>query len=535
MKLIFLFLLVGVIKVKGSNLNSRNVSNNESANDHSRIYLAYIPGGNIVVQRVGSATNPTFGTSYVNLPPGYPRYGPGTPVAYNMPPRNSPYPSVASVTLGTVSSPFPNYSLSTQPGPIIRSSSQSVPRPPIMTLPISSPAQQARGYNHDELNKYVSQEVNSYHFKVPIRHDLMRMLIEWIAKNDYASYKANENNFKSVFGAYEMIKKGKERICYLPHYIIYFGATNFIELIRTEPKSGFEKMKLEKAFQNLINTKPLNTVVTIFKACLWLREEDQKKIATLFKSKYPNLHHFDYLYFEFPIIFTMQTDDSLKILNASTIEEKLAHLKAFLVYHQNSFYFGDLKNFAYKRLLVIPTAYPELFQSLPDWTKLTLGKIAVINDDLDALLAMIKLDLNILLMNLNDSNTIFEFVVECNKQKIVPLMISLVPELAIAPKRDGKDSIYKSLIVEDNLEMIKCFEQNGFSSEAKVIEGKNAIQLAFELGVPKLIAHFIESFGRDKVMEYLMEVYESEEKIIGYATNKFDALLIEFLRAKLII
>ena len=83
-----------------------------------------------------------------------------------------------------------------------------------------------------------------------------------------------------------------------------------MDLIRTEPKFGFDKLKLEKAFQHLINTKPLNTVATIFKACLWLREEDQKKIAMLFKAKYPNLHHFDYLYFEFPMIFTLQTDDS---------------------------------------------------------------------------------------------------------------------------------------------------------------------------------------------------------------------------------
>ena len=50
----------------------------------------------------------------------------------------------------------------------------------------------------------------------------MRMLIVWIAKNDYASYKANENGFKSAFGvsSYEMIKRERERLflaslCYL--------------------------------------------------------------------------------------------------------------------------------------------------------------------------------------------------------------------------------------------------------------------------------------------------------------------------------
>ena len=123
---------------------------------------------------------------------------------------------------------------------------------------------------------------------------------------------------------------------------------------------------------------------------------------------------------------------------------------------------------------------------------MTLGKIAVINDDLDALMEMIQLDGNILLMNLNDTQTIFEFVIERNKQKFIPLMISLVPELAVAPKPDGKDSIYKSLIVEDNLEMIKCFEKMDFSSESKVLEGQNAIQMAFEIGSPKLVAHFIE-------------------------------------------
>ena len=81
--------------------------------------------------------------------------------------------------------------------------------------------------------------------------------------------------------------------------------------------------------------------------------------------------------------------------------------------------------------------------------------------------------------------------------------------------------------------MIKCFEQNGFSSEAKVQEGKNAIQMAFEFRVPRLIAHFVDSIGHDKVLGYLKEIYGSEEKIVDYATNKFNAMLVEILRSKL--
>ena len=46
--------------------------------------------------------------------------------------------------------------------------------------------------------------------------------------------------------------------------------------------------------------------------------------------------------------------------------------------------------------------------------------------------------------------------------------------------------------------MIKCFEEAKFSSEDKVLNGKNAIQVAFELGVSKLVRHFAQTLERDK-------------------------------------
>ena len=83
--------------------------------------------------------------------------------------------------------------------------------------------------------------------------------------------------------------------------------------------------------------------------------------------------------------------------------------------------------------------------------------------------------------------------------------------------------------------MIECFEEAGFSSEAKVLNGKNAIQVAFELGVSKLVRHFAQSIERNKFLGYLMKIYGSEAKIIDHAKTWDKSELVAIIREKLMI
>ena len=541
-------------KIQGSNLNFDNAFDEEKMDERPNIYQTSETVRGIGVSFGGSSSQNTTSSvpmgfpintntvesEYVNLP----RKESSAPVSfsYNIPqPLSSPYPPVSNMAQEAMTSSFhhlrgqPGRSILLPPQIVVPSGTSRFPAQ-ISSAPLPAPASNTYPVLRliplnlppnisAAIRDYLLSESNYYRFKKPFRYELLRKMIACIAQNDYASYKANEHEFRSEFGfSYDGLRRGKQRISFLHHYIIYFGATNFIEIIRRDPKSSFKDLELFKAFHNLINTKPIETFVTIIRNCGWIQKEDQKKIDSLYSIPIPINDKLDFL----------QSSNSID-------EEKIAIFKSLLVRFQDACT-NRLAHFSLKKLLLIPKAYPDIFKSFPDASKLIFGKVAVLNDDVDALIRLVQLDESILLMNFKNSYwTLFDLALENKKMKVIPLMISLVHELAVAPKPDGKYSIYKSLIVEDNVEMIKCFEQNGFSSEAKVhegnnvLEGKNAIQLAFELGVPKLIAHFVESLGRDKVMGYLMEIYGSEEKIIDYATNKFDAMLVEILRAKLMI
>ena len=167
--------------------------------------------------------------------------------------------------------------------------------------------------------------------------------------------------------------------------MIYFGATNFVDTIRNRPRFEFDEMNLGKAFKSLIDNKPIETFLTIFRECGWMKEKDKKKVSELVKAKYPNLHPLDYMAIELPKVGLTTIVDILKILRAPTELEKLVELKDFLIRYHSNLYFDVQIDLALKVLLKIPLMYPEFFQSLPFASKMLLGKIAVVNDDLEAL------------------------------------------------------------------------------------------------------------------------------------------------------
>ena len=81
------------------------------------------------------------------------------------------------------------------------------------------------------LESYLNSEVLTYNYKINIylRNDALKKMIRCIAYNDRVGYKDNHEHFKQLCKhKFEYIKKNG--IHFLPHYIIFFGATNFTDL-----------------------------------------------------------------------------------------------------------------------------------------------------------------------------------------------------------------------------------------------------------------------------------------------------------------
>ena len=253
----------------------------------------------------------------------------------------------------------------------------------------------------------------------------------------------------------------------------------------------------------------------------------------LIKAKYPRLHPLDYLFLELPRKYLDTTDDAFKIFKAPTEAQKFAELKDFLIRHKDGLYFEAISTFCLKAMSKIPAMYPEFFRSLPNQSKLLLAKLAVIHDNVETLVQIIQLDENIMLMNPEKDWSLFELAARLSRNQIIEFLINVVPELAFQPQAHYKSPIYSLLIYNDNLEMIKRFEEARVSSEDKILNGKNAIQVAFELGATKIIIHFIQSFGKEKVLGYLIEVYGSKAEIIQYASKYFYANFVAFINEKL--
>ena len=106
------------------------------------------------------------------------------------------------------------------------------------------------------------------------------------------------------------------------------------------------------------------------------------------------------------------------------------------------------------------------------------------------------------------------------EERLLSIVFEYRSELLTALKADGI-SLLESLILDDNVEVIKEFESAGFSPEAKIIRNLNAVQLALELLSPKLFDYFVGKYGNEKITSMLLEIYGSREEL-------FRAILISF-------
>ena len=234
-------------------------------------------------------------------------------------------------------------------------------------------------------------------------------------------------------------------------------------------------------------------------------EPAQKEISQLIKIMYPMMHCLDFFFFEMTHLDQETRNITLKILSAVSEAEKLKHFMELvsklvaIVEKQNS-------HFSLARFLEFPKMYPETFVKFSNLAKFVFIFIALIQSDTSHLIKLIAMFPDLLLHRYNGL-TVFDHVIRLKRRSFIPFMLSIVPEHATVPRPDGNVSLYESLIIADDVEMIKAFELAGFISETKCIRNMNAIQLAFELKSPKLFDYLTDKFGQDKVMSYLVEIY----------------------------
>ena len=381
----------------------------------------------------------------------------------------------------------------------------------------SSAHQPYQNVNRQQLKHYIKMEQNDYSF--PLNHHCslhFSKLIKYLAMNDYKGFFRDKPVFTSFKPTFRKIQKNG--IHYLPHYIIYFGATNFLRCLNSFVKIDFEGAELMKAFRNLIQTKDLSVIVKIMKADFSIPEAALKEISQAIKDKYPILHCFDFFFFEFYHVEHGIESNILKILHAENEKEKLDETVKML---SKLFAFSKISilHFGYRRFLELPKLFPEYFVKLNKTEKLMFAILSLIQNDVAAFVKIVELFPEALLITIK-GKTLFDYAVKMKRKDFYPFFLSIVPELLTIPKQNGI-SLLESIILDDNVEVIKELESAGFSSEAKIIHNLNAVQLALELLSPKLFNYFVGKYGNEKITSMLLEIYGSREKI-------FRALQISF-------
>lgn len=114
-----------------------------------------------------------------------------------------------------------------------------------------------------DLEKYIKAEIQCFNgFTEPEKMIALRTVIELIANNDYEGFLAYEPAFEIAFKhKYHTFRRGNHRVLYMPHYIIRFGATNFLEARAYTWRPSYDASNIIGAFKHLISTKPLETLI----------------------------------------------------------------------------------------------------------------------------------------------------------------------------------------------------------------------------------------------------------------------------------
>ena len=198
-------------------------------------------------------------------------------------------------------------------------------------IPVNNerPAKKSKkdGHNHQQnVELYIQAEIAFNGYKKPEKKVALKRVLELIAANDYNGFLNYENEFKEAFGnGYTKFKRGQDKVEYMMHYIIRFGATNLLNLSCYIKYNSKENSEIEEAFENLIATKPLDIVLKFIQNRSYVNKVSEA-ISKAIQKRYPDLHFLDYFVFEICAFTSDSYDYSIKIFEAKSEEEKFANL-----------------------------------------------------------------------------------------------------------------------------------------------------------------------------------------------------------------
>lgn len=431
--------------------------------------------------------------------------------------------------------------------PVVEQAPTLVP-PPLLPITVVSPKEslkpsvtpkrsgalikRTRDESHtieQNIEKYIQNELAYNAFKKDEKRVALRLAIEFIAENDYKGFEAFGPQFEAAFGReYHMFKRGPNKVDYMMHYIIRFGATNFITSWCYANRNANEDSNIEGAFEHLIATKPLDALFQFLRDRRHVgRDSVQKAISNAVKKRYPDLHFLDHIVFDSPSFF----DDAFKIFEAKSEAKKLEALTGYLKEWKNV---AIVPHERQLKILEITFRYRDYFVNLNVDLRFYLAQLAIANDNIDALTKIFDLDPELIFYF--RETTLFAFAAARRAANMIKFFMEIVPELATT-NVDGNLSPVALSIQIDVVNNLNVFEECGVDLSQAITYKDNLctpVQLAFLERSFRTFNYFVDKYGSQYVMAQLLEKFGSTNEIMKHVARPEVRIgLIETLRDKL--
>jgi hypothetical protein len=376
-----------------------------------------------------------------------------------------------------------------------------------------------------KLEQYIHSELAVYKFKSIQHIAQLRTCLSLIASNDFDGFMKNENQFESVFRHKPHLLR-RQKSYYLAHYIIRFGATEFLDYLATRCPAFSLSLRgdMYAALIHLVQTKPLKTVICMLSGKRSFSIKHLEALSASVRRKYDHLHYLDNIYFEYRERSCSGLTLAMNILNSSDTSEKHQHLCSLLAFEKyNPGHVNE--SLLHKRLLLIPKHNPELFASLDIDLKYFLARRAVILNKIDVFEVMLELEPALLLHISHEytiNETLLALAIEFSLLDFVSYILDVVPELATT-NMNGLESAVDLAIKHEKIGVLGELESK-FGISYKVIllhEGVslNALQYSFKTRKCKVFAFYVTKMTKECALKNLLYIFGSPVEIFMHALS----------------
>jgi len=363
-----------------------------------------------------------------------------------------------------------------------------------------------------DIDKYIKGELLEYKISRLAMTLQLRKIISFIYNNDYTGFIENEDNFTQVF-KYKpyLLKRKNNSHNYIGHYIIRFGATNFLQYIFCTSKS----VDIGDAFEHLVQTKDLDTVVQMLSTDRTFDPSDLERLSSAIEDKYPNLSYFNYIFFEMKIrsgpIFTLSRElvTTSVLLDRLTILDKILKNEKFIDIIQN-------ESLACKRFTRIPLMLPKYFMTLDLHIKQFLAKKSIMNNEFEIFKKIIELEPMLLLRVDHVSQTLLHCAICHSNLRFVSFILELVPEVLFVDLEYDNSHI-KAAIQHGNPDILKELERFYVTYDRPLIRTHeklmNCLQYSLKIKSVSAFAYYIGKAGKEEAVKFVLDMFGSYSEL----------------------